>query len=282
MRAADTFRSAMNRRMEQQPPPQSTAIAPSPVAPQPLPPPQKPAAIALPTLQKTAVEPIKVDRSCINSQSAMARRRAQEGESALLQQNQDAIARKLAAQGGGPGGVDLKLTQMATDESGKRLADVNEGIMTQEQAAMAQAGQLEQQINLQAQEAQAARDLQKYQADTGAALQKYGADQSNYQFESGRLDAKAAQDELMKQQAFENTANTKTNVLNTIISMKNSGIAPEQIGAVLKGLNIEGLGIDMSQFVGVPGLTQAPAVVPKPAAIPSASQVVPTKRRGRV
>jgi hypothetical protein len=227
-------------------------------APQPVVPPAP--TLGQVQMQKTAVNPIKVDRSGITAQSALARDRAKEGESLLLQQSSDAIARKLAAQGGGPGGVDLKLNQMATDASGQRLADANEGILTQEQAAMAQAGQLEQQLNLQAQEAQAARDLQKYQADSAAELQRYG-------IEAGRYDAKNTQDAVLKQQEFENLANTKTNIMNTIISMKNSGIPPEQVGAVLKGLNIEGLGIDMGQFAGVPGLTTSAAPKKTPAQI---------------
>ncbi len=68
------------------------------------------------------------------SQFDIARDRAKEQEGANLQTQKDAMARKLAASGGGPGGVGIKLDQQVSDASAKRLADANQGIDAAETA----------------------------------------------------------------------------------------------------------------------------------------------------
>jgi hypothetical protein len=55
------------------------------------------------------------------SQYDVARQQASQRENETRQQTQDAINRRLAAQGGGPGGVGIKLQQQSQDESAKRL-----------------------------------------------------------------------------------------------------------------------------------------------------------------
>jgi len=66
------------------------------------------------------------------------RQQAAQSEKAALQGQKDAMARRKAQLGGGPGGALLKSEQVAEDQSARRLADTTAGINAQEQAVAEQ------------------------------------------------------------------------------------------------------------------------------------------------
>lgn len=70
----------------------------------------------------------------VQDQFALARKRAATQEAANAQGATDAIQRRMAAQGGGPSGAQIKLEAQARDQSAQRLASANEGIDAAEQA----------------------------------------------------------------------------------------------------------------------------------------------------
>lgn len=72
----------------------------------------------------------------VRSEFDYQRKKAASAENANLQAKRDALARRQAQLGGGPGGAFIKMEQQAQDESAKRLADANEGIDTAQRAEM--------------------------------------------------------------------------------------------------------------------------------------------------
>lgn len=79
----------------------------------------------------------------IKKQYDPLRKRAQQQESANLQGQNDAMSRRAAAQGGGPGGAYEKQAQLAQTASAERLQSANEGINAQEQGAVNQAREVQ-------------------------------------------------------------------------------------------------------------------------------------------
>lgn len=250
------------------PPAQPVALtaptAPAPAAPAP--PPRRELG-PLPTLQKTAVERLILDRTGVDKQFAANRQRVQQQEGAQVQQGRDALARRAAQLGGGPGGAFIKQEQRVMDESAERLGQANMEIDAAKDAEYRRMGELETQLNLQKEEAQAARDMATWQTELQTALQKYGVDVQADQWEADYAAKQGAQSFLEKQTGFENEENLRTNIISTIISLKNSGIPPDQVGGILSsiGYDYESLGIDPAKITGVQGLT-AKAPDKKPAA----------------
>ncbi len=107
---------------------------------------------------------------------------------------------------------------------------------------------------------QAQADAQTKQIEAAAAEGKLTREQADKQIEEVKH---------QYQQDFE--ANSKTNIINTVTSMKNSGIPPEQIGALLKSLGLDKLGLDINSITGISGLTASatPVVRPTQASAPN-------------
>lgn len=79
----------------------------------------------------------------IKKQYDPLRKRAEQAERANLQTQNDAMARRAAMQGGGPGGAYEKQAQLAQESSARRLQDANEGINAQESGALNQAREIQ-------------------------------------------------------------------------------------------------------------------------------------------
>ena len=130
----------------------------------------------------------------ITGQFDVARQKAAQTEGANLQGQKDALARRAAQLGGGPSGAFVKAEQTAGNESAQRLQQANEGINSQQSAAlrdvnMTQLGQQYQTSERLGSEQFASgerlgsqqftsgenasnRDLTKYGIDTSTGLQK--------------------------------------------------------------------------------------------------------------
>lgn len=208
----------------------------------------------------------------IKQQYDPMRKRAQQQEAAHLQGQNDAIARRAASMGGGPGGAMVKQEVLAQNESAKRVQDANEGINAQEAGALHQAREVQAQRDWQSGERVASQQHATSERLGGqehqSKLSKQGIDA---QFElqknqiaaaerEGRLTREQGQkqlDELKRQYDTDLVENKKTNTINSIISGYNSKISPEAMGSILAAL-----GIDVG---AIPGLT-APkeAAAPKP------------------
>lgn len=232
--------------------------------PPPAPPPRRELG-PLPTLKKTAVDAVKLDRTGVNQQFDLNRQKAAQTEGAALQQSRDAMARRAAQLGGGPGGALIKAEQLAANESTARLQGANREIDAAKDAEMRRMGELETQLTLQKEEAQAARDLDIWKTDLSNALTKYGLDVQSDQWAADFGMKQDAQKFLEGQTGYENKENVRTNIISTIISLKNSGIPPDQVGGILKsiGYDYESLGIDPSAITGVQGLTEKAPEAPK-------------------
>ncbi len=153
---------------------------------------QGPAYVA-PQFKRTAVQDVKLDRSGIDQQFQGAQTRAAQAASGALQTRRDAIARRAAALGGGPGGAMIKVEQRAMEENARQLGDVNQQIEAGKTAELRRLGEVETQMNMQRQEAQAGRDLAQYQGEVEAALQKHGMDINQAQFAAQQEMAREAQ-----------------------------------------------------------------------------------------
>lgn len=142
-----------------------------------------------------------------------------------FQSDQNAINRKLA-EAGLTGTYNGEATLAA-----KSAAD---------QKALAEAG-LTGTYNGQDTQAAKAASQQKALAEAGLTGSYNGADTLQ----------KQAIDAANSQQKLENDANNKTNVLNSIISLKNSGVSAEAIGSVLQSLGLDKFGIDIGSIAGL-------------------------------
>ena len=202
----------------------------------------------------------------INKQFDPLRNRAKQQEAANLQNQQQALARRFASMGGGPGGAQVKQEQVAADQSAQRLASANEGIDAQQQGALNQA-----------REAQAGRD---FQTSERLGAQKFASGESALQrrfqtserlgsqdfargerlgsqdfahnerlgaqdFQQGQFDKTF--DEQKRQYDQDFAMNKNINAINSILSMWNSDVGKDQIGALLNQL-----GFDIG---AIPGLT---------------------------
>lgn len=72
----------------------------------------------------------------INKQFDYQRQQAAQQENAGKQDAQDALQRRLAASGGGPGGVGVQQEQLINNQSAQRLQQANQGIDSQRDAAL--------------------------------------------------------------------------------------------------------------------------------------------------
>jgi hypothetical protein len=252
------------------PPPKKPAPVPQPVAPAPAAPPPPPTMPKLPTLQKTAIDRLLLDRTGVDKQFEVNRQKAASQETAQVQGQRDALARRAAALGGGPGGAFVKAEQNAMNESAQRLGAANMEIDAEKDAELRRMGELETQLNVQREEAQAGRDLETWKTELATTMQKYGFDSEAARWAADFKAKEDAQNFVEGQTGFENKENVRTNIISTIISLKNSGIAPENIGGILKsiGYDYESLGIDPAQITGVQGVTEKVPDAPRNTAKP--------------
>jgi len=191
------------------------------------------------------------------------RQRASQQENALVQNQRDALNRRLAAMGGGPGGAAIKLEQQIGDESAQRLQQANEGINAAQSAEEArtrdvqqardfarserEAGQSFQQSNLNKQQELALAGLTgKYQGqDTAAAQQQAFANRmAQDQFDYAKSEG---------QKEYEYAA--KTNAISLMNNLKQSGYTPKQIGEMLKSVGLYDLGIPGFSPQDIEGIT---------------------------
>ena len=236
----------------------------------------------------------------INKQYDPLRKRAQQQEAANLQGQRDVLARRAAQLGGGPSGALIKQESLASDASGNRLQQANEGIDAQQQAAINQAREIQAQREFQTSERVAGQEYGTKEREGTQAWQlqnvinpqnkiaiagltgTYGGKATlAKQTSNAQIKLQQAQfDQLTKQQKFENENNLKTNLLSSVVTLKNSGYTPEQLGGILKsvGFNWDDLGINPDEFFSVQGATAAPAPYQAPAK--PASNAKPTEVAG--
>lgn len=203
----------------------------------------------------------------ITKQYDPLRKRAQQQEAANLQGQRDAMARRFASMGGGPGGAQIKQENVIADQSAQRLAAANEGIDAQQQGALNAA-----------REAQLGRDFQtserlgsqKFASGESALARKFQTSErlgsqdfadkqrqaaenfTNWQNTAAMNQANEHFNRTLEEQARQYNqdfdANKTTNAINTILSSYNSGLTGDQIGAFIKAAGLE-------QFLGILGVT---------------------------
>lgn len=233
-----------------------------------------------------------------NEQFDYQRQKAAQSENAQLQQQREAIRRRGAAMGGGPGGALIKQEQLAADSSGQRLAQANEGINVAQSAEDRRIRELQQ-----AQQYQTSERLgsQGFTAEQAAMQRKYGTSErlGSQEFTSGQnaIQTRLAeagltgtyngQDTLAKtqadkaanqwQQTFDYTkgndqkeydVNVKNNIAAQIQNLKTAGYNPDQIGQILHNLGLDQLGVDGLNIGEILGVTKAAPVAAKPGAAP--------------
>lgn len=231
--------------------------APPPKLP-PAPAAQPPKMGPLPTLQKTAIDRLVLDRTGVDKQFDANRQRVGQVEAARLQQGRDALARRAAQLGGGPGGAFIKQEQLAMDESAQRQGMANMEIDAAKDAELRRMGEFELQLNEQRSQAQAAMDMEKWKTDVANELTKHGMDLQSAR-DAATLALEEDKLEWMKGVATEeNKINTSGAILGHIQNLKTAGYTPEQIDKLLSELGLEGLGVDLS---GIQGVTDRPPVV---------------------
>jgi hypothetical protein len=220
-----------------------------------------------------------------NNEFDLARQRAQRQESANLQTQKDALARRAAQLGSGVQGALLKQEQIATDESARRLSDANEGIGAAERqeqrrlGEIAQAQEFARSERLGTQEFSAGESaLQRRLAEQGLELQRYGID-TNKGFQEAQLTGKyGGQKTLAAKQMEEQTAMAKkaydrgvlegdrdfkanigANTIAMVGNLKQLGYTPDQIKSMLQqvgygdlydSLGLSGLGLDPTKATG--------------------------------
>jgi len=142
----------------------------------------------------------------IQGQFDYARQKAAQTEGANLQGQKDALARRAAQLGGGPSGAFVKAEQTAGNESAQRLQQANEGINSQQSAAlrdvnMTQLGQQYQTSEREAGQGFQAGQQQSAQAFQGAQQDKSLAAQAVMQ-EKGITAQSSLQDKSLAAQAI--------------------------------------------------------------------------------
>lgn len=115
----------------------------------------------------------------INKQFDYQRQQAAQQENAGKQDAQDALQRRLAASGGGPGGVGVQQEQLINNQSAQRLQQANQGIDSQRDAAL--------------------MDIQKTQL--GQQFQT-GERETGQTFQAGQLQAQFGQQNALQQGEF--------------------------------------------------------------------------------
>ena len=97
----------------------------------------------------------------VTAQFDRQRGRAAQQERGNQAAAQEALRRRAAAMPGAPGGAFVKQEQLANDESANRLAQANEGIDANQNAALGQLRQTQQAQDFSANQAQLGRDFSK-------------------------------------------------------------------------------------------------------------------------
>ncbi len=206
----------------------------------------------------------------VNEQFDYQRKKAAETEGANLDGQKQALARRAAQLGGGPSGALIKQEQVAGDQSAQRLASANEGIGAAQAAEQRRIREVQQGQEFAHNERVGSQDFAHTERLGGqefAGAQTDKTIQAQADAQTKQIEAAANEGKLTREQADEQLkmvkeqykqdfdANAKTNIINTVTSMKNSGIPPEQIGALLKSLGLGNFGLDIDQITGIGGLT---------------------------
>lgn len=255
--------------------------------------------MALPPKQPAPPKPGMV--SANTEQFDVARRRAGQQENANLQAQKDALARRAAQTGGGVSGALIKQESLAADASGKRLADANEGINAQESGERARVAEINSGREFQTSERLGgqqfatserlggqgfAEAMQRRQMAYGTSEREAGqtfqagqqerAIKAQFDQQAAQITAAANEGRLNREQADRQLAqlktqfdqemieNKKTNAVNTIATLVNSGkYSGEQIGALINGITIDPA-TGQVVFPDIPGVTSALPPAPDP------------------
>lgn len=124
----------------------------------------------------------------VRSEFDYQRKKAASAENANLQAKRDALARRQAQLGGGPGGAFIKMEQQAQDESAKRLADANEGIDTAQRAEMRRIREIEEGRKFQTSEREASQTFARGER-IGSQEWQSGQAQTQRDWQTGEREA---------------------------------------------------------------------------------------------
>lgn len=209
----------------------------------------------------------------------VARNRAAQQTNAAVQQQRDALKRRAAAIGNVNSGSFIKQDQIAAREGAKQLNDANEGINAAEQVENRRVREMKEQRDFQTAERIGSQQFatgerigaQGFSTGERLATQKFAGQQAAMDRVlaeaglTGTYKGKATlagktYENAVKQTAFENKENVKTNTAATLGNLKNLGYSEQQIGDIL-----DGLGINLKDIMGV---TTAPPPAPKRVPVP--------------
>lgn len=174
----------------------------------------------------------------------LARKRAQQQSNAAVQQQRDAIKRRAAAQGGLNSGAFIKQEQQVMQQGQEQLGQANEQIDTAQRAEARRIKEIEDQRAFEAGEAEKNRayDREKFDKTFAWDKEKFG---KVFDFDKEKFDKTfGLQKEglnLEKEKfgwakdtdARDFDKNSKTNVITTLISGKNSGLSEPAIKALV-------------------------------------------------
>ncbi len=193
-----------------------------------------------------------------NSEFDLARNRAKQQAGADVQVKRDALARRQAQLGGGPGGAFVKAEQGAIDESQQRLADVNEGIDTAQRAEARRIGEIEaaQKYGTSEREAaqafatkqrEAQQSWQQGNLDKDRAFQEKSYAQQSRRWNATFNEAKRAAGVQESQVQLENRETAKMNRLNMIKNAREYGMSPDSMVRALD--NLDGVTFANGKFI---------------------------------
>lgn len=138
------------------------------------------------TRKKDPYSPVKLDTSGISKQYEAERQRISSRENANQQTQKDAIARRMAQLGGGPGGAFIKLENQVNDQSAQRVGEQNLALSGQEAAALQDVKRAEEQMNFARQERMSSQDFQSAEnLSAREAAAKEAAEARKWQTEEG-------------------------------------------------------------------------------------------------
>ena len=197
---------------------------------------------------------------------------ATSAENSNLQMRRDALARRQAALGGGPGGAFIKAEQNEMNQSADRIGAANAQIGAAQNAEMRRIDELEQaqriqreqfdkQHGLASQQFQFQKDQFGKQFDL--ANQQFALDKDKYA--NANKQWQSTFDFTKGQTDFENLETQRQNLFSTLANAKTLGWTPDMVGKVLGSFNFDWneLGIDPA-ILGIQGLTVAKPVEQKP------------------
>lgn len=188
---------------------------------------------------------------------------ATSAENANLQMRRDALARRQAALGGGPGGAFIKAEQNEMNQSADRIGAANAQIGAAQNAEMRRIDELEQaqriqreqfnkQHGLATQQFQFQKDQFGKQFDL--ANQQFALDKDKYANANNQW--QSTFDFTKGQTDLENRETSRQNLLATLSNLKTMGYRPEQVGQIMNalGFDYKTLGIDPS-LLGIEDVT---------------------------